>query len=195
MTLGTVRRRATLIGSTAIGMWGALALLTAWSGDVPPLQLVAMCFAIAFAGALVQWIANGENPLDQIGHSGPVWLFGVGGLFGYHVFYFLALRDAPAVEAGLIAYLWPLLIAFGKGDANWIVAARCWLPGICCDGDEFRRQDETAFLSERRFASGGRRPEGTGRCGYRASTLNPMVTAPIGLPVSGSATVNETRNW
>ena len=110
MTSAAIRRRATLIGFTAILMWGALALLTVWSGNVPPFQLVAMCFAIAFAGALVKWIANGENPLDHLGHSWPVWLLGVGGLFGYHFFYFLALRNAPAVEAGLIAYLWPLLI-------------------------------------------------------------------------------------
>jgi drug/metabolite transporter (DMT)-like permease len=33
-------------------------------------------------------------------------------LFGYHFFYFMALRHAPAVEASLIAYLWPLLIVF-----------------------------------------------------------------------------------
>jgi drug/metabolite transporter (DMT)-like permease len=32
------------------------------------------------------------------------------GLFGYHALYFTALRNAPPVEAGLIAYLWPLLI-------------------------------------------------------------------------------------
>lgn len=39
-----------------------------------------------------------------------VWVLGVLGLFGYHFFYFIALRNAPAVEASLIAYLWPLLI-------------------------------------------------------------------------------------
>ncbi|HEX3499738.1 MAG TPA: EamA family transporter [Stellaceae bacterium] len=38
------------------------------------------------------------------------WLLGVGGLFLYHFLYFLALRHAPAVEVGLICYLWPLLI-------------------------------------------------------------------------------------
>jgi drug/metabolite transporter (DMT)-like permease len=35
---------------------------------------------------------------------------GVGGLFGYHALYFAALRLAPPAEAGLINYLWPLLI-------------------------------------------------------------------------------------
>ncbi|NEV80356.1 EamA family transporter, partial [Rhodopseudomonas sp. BR0C11] len=39
-----------------------------------------------------------------------VWAVGVGGLFGYHALYFLALRLAPPAEAGLLNYLWPLLI-------------------------------------------------------------------------------------
>ncbi|MFX8397155.1 DMT family transporter, partial [Acinetobacter baumannii] len=40
----------------------------------------------------------------------PVWAVGLGGLFGYHALYFLALKTAPPVEASLICYLWPLLI-------------------------------------------------------------------------------------
>jgi len=39
-----------------------------------------------------------------------VWAVGIGGLFGYHALYFLALRFAPPAEAGLLNYLWPLLI-------------------------------------------------------------------------------------
>ena len=42
--------------------------------------------------------------------SSRAWLLGVGGLFGFHFFYFTALRGAPPVEASLIVYLWPLLI-------------------------------------------------------------------------------------
>jgi drug/metabolite transporter (DMT)-like permease len=41
-------------------------------------------------------------------------------LFGYHAFYFSALKLAPPAEAGLIAYLWPLFIvlfsAFMPGE-------------------------------------------------------------------------------
>ena len=72
-------RRATLIGFTAVLMWGALALLTVWSGRVPPFQLVAMCFAIAFLGALGKWLANRENPFAHLRHPAPVWVLGVGG--------------------------------------------------------------------------------------------------------------------
>ena len=94
-------------------MWSLLALLTALSGQVPPFQLAAMCFAIATVLGLVALalrpagLANLRQPL-------PVWCLGVAGLFGYHFLYFTALRNAPAVEAGLIAYLWPLLIVVGS---------------------------------------------------------------------------------
>lgn len=101
---------ATAIGFTAVLMWGALALFTTWSGHVPPFQLVAMCFSVAFALAAAKWLLYRENPAVHLRHRAAVWLLGVGGLFGYHFFYFMALRNAPAVEASLIAYLWPLLI-------------------------------------------------------------------------------------
>ena len=103
------RRRATLIGFTAILMWAGLALLTTLAGPVPPFQLVAMAFAIPGAASLASWLIRGEGlrPLHQ---ASLVWALGIYGLFGYHFAYFVALRAAPPVEAGLIAYLSPLLI-------------------------------------------------------------------------------------
>src|SRR5260370_117649 len=44
-----------------------------------------------------------------------VWALGVGGLCGNHALYFTALRLAPPAEAGLINYLWPLLIVLFAG--------------------------------------------------------------------------------
>jgi len=87
-------------------------LLTALSGRVPPFQLTAMAFSLAFLLALTKWTVRRENLLRHFRLPAAVWVVGVGGLFGYHFFYFLALRNAPAVEASLIAYLWPLLIVF-----------------------------------------------------------------------------------
>ncbi|MEM8876623.1 MAG: EamA family transporter [Pseudomonadota bacterium] len=101
---------ATLIGFTAVLMWALLALLTAASGAVPPFQLSAMCFVV---GGLIGLTRLTLVPSARAGLSGQpplAWLLGIAGLFGYHFFYFTALRNAPAVEAGLIAYLWPLLI-------------------------------------------------------------------------------------
>lgn len=106
----SARRRATLIGFTAVLMWALLALLTAASGAVPPFQLLAMTFAIAAAVGLAASALRGGGLWAHLRQPWPVWALGVGGLFGYHVFYFTALRNAPAVEASLIAYLWPLLL-------------------------------------------------------------------------------------
>jgi drug/metabolite transporter (DMT)-like permease len=104
--------RATLIGFSAVVMWALLALFTAASGTVPPFQLSAMTFTI---GTLVGLAMRAVSPPSPGAPIPPVvWLIGVGGLFGYHFFYFTALRNAPAVEASLIAYLWPLLIVVGS---------------------------------------------------------------------------------
>ncbi|TVQ13816.1 MAG: EamA family transporter [Leptolyngbya sp. DLM2.Bin27] len=91
-------------------MWSTLALLTKLSGPVPPFQLTAMAFTIAFGIGVVAWGRAGGNPLHQLKLPWAVWGLGVAGLFGYHLFYFMALSRAPAVEASLVAYLWPLLI-------------------------------------------------------------------------------------
>jgi drug/metabolite transporter (DMT)-like permease len=105
--------RATLIGFSAIAMWAMLALLTDASGKVPPFQLSAMTFAVGTAVGLFAR-AISRKPETPARIPPVVWLIGIGGLFGYHFFYFTALRNAPAVEASLIAYLWPLLIVLGS---------------------------------------------------------------------------------
>ncbi|WP_245308680.1 EamA family transporter [Aurantimonas sp. 22II-16-19i] len=96
-------------------MWALLALLTALSGNVPPFQLAAMSFAIASAIGLVMLQVRGVG-FAVFRQRPAVWLVGVAGLFGYHALYFAALRNAPAAEASLIAYLWPLLIVLGSAS-------------------------------------------------------------------------------
>jgi drug/metabolite transporter (DMT)-like permease len=105
--------RATLIGFSAVAMWAMLALLTDASGGVPPFLLSAITFAI---GTCVGLAARLVWPPAELGERAPwqVWPVGIAGLFGYHFFYFTALRNAPAVEASLIAYLWPLFIVLGS---------------------------------------------------------------------------------
>ena len=103
------RLTATLIGFTAILLWASLALATSATGAVPPFLLTALTFFIGGMVGLVAAMVRGVG-LSVLRQPWPVWLHGVGGLFGYHFFYFSALKLAPPAEAGLIAYLWPLLI-------------------------------------------------------------------------------------
>src|SRR5882724_10120320 len=102
-------RTATLIGLTAILMWSLLSVLTVATGRIPAFQLAAMTFAIGAAVAFTSWIWR-PSAFASLRQPLTAWVVGVGGLFGYHALYFLALRFAPPAEAGLLNYLWPLLI-------------------------------------------------------------------------------------
>ena len=127
--------KATLIGFSAILMWSLLALFTAASGTMPPFQLSAICFAIGSLPGIVV-LALKPKRLALLKQPAKVWIVGIAGLFGYHFLYFTALRNAPAVEAGLIAYLWPLLIVVGSAllpgeRLRWyhVLGALCGLCG------------------------------------------------------------------
>lgn len=108
------RRRATLIGFSAVLMWSLLALLTVATAPVPPFLLNALTFSVGGLVGLV-WVAGGPGFGVLRSVSWRVYAFGTVGLFGYHALYFSALRLAPPAEAGLIAYLWPLLIVLLSG--------------------------------------------------------------------------------
>ncbi len=112
--------RPTMIGGIAILLWALLALFTAASGRIPPFQLTAMTFGIGGLIGVAVIKAAGRS-FSVFRQAPSVWVLGVTGLFGYHFLYFTALRNAPPVEAGLIAYLWPLLI----------VLFSALLPGEC----------------------------------------------------------------
>jgi drug/metabolite transporter (DMT)-like permease len=109
MTKQMTPRTATLIGLTAILMWSLLAVLTVATGKIPAFQLAAMTFAIGALVGFLTWVRR-PGAISALRQPPVAWAVGVGGLFGYHALYFLALRFAPPAEAGLLNYLWPLLI-------------------------------------------------------------------------------------
>src|SRR5438067_6634594 len=102
-------RAATLVGLTAILMWSLLSVLTVATGKIPAFQLAAMTFGIGAAVAFASFLFR-PSAFNALKQPPVAWVVGVGGLFGYHALYFLALRFAPPAEAGLLNYLWPLLI-------------------------------------------------------------------------------------
>jgi drug/metabolite transporter (DMT)-like permease len=94
-------------------VWSLLALLAVRLSDVPPFLLLGLSLGGAGILAAPAWRSWRVRPATL--------LLGVYGLFGFHLLLFLALRRAPAVEANLVNYLWPLLI---------VVLAPLLLPGI-----------------------------------------------------------------
>ena len=108
------RERATWLGFVAILLWGVLALLTVGAAPTPPFLLNAICFAVGGTLGLIWMTVTGALP-SLCAVPAHVYVLGTLGLFGYHALYFSALRLAPAAEASLIAYLWPLLIVVFSG--------------------------------------------------------------------------------
>lgn len=103
------RPHATLCGIAAILLWSSLAVMTAGSGAIPPFQLLAMGFGVA--GVLGVAVLHRHGGIRAGLRQPPAAAaLAATALFGYHALYFVALKNAPIVEANLINYLWPLLI-------------------------------------------------------------------------------------
>ena len=103
-------RRGNIYGILAIIMWGSLALFSILTTHIPAFQLTAMAFFVASCIGLILLKKQNIKIIQLLKLPLKVWIIGVVGLFGYHFFYFLAIKNAPAVEANLLNYLWPLLI-------------------------------------------------------------------------------------
>jgi drug/metabolite transporter (DMT)-like permease len=97
----------------AIALWATLASLGVSLAHVPPFLLTGLALVI---GSVPAWprVREWREP-------GPTLALGIYGLFAYHFLLFIALRSAPAVEANLVNYLWPLFI---------VLLAPVILPGL-----------------------------------------------------------------
>lgn len=119
--LGNPRMRADWLALAAIALWGSLAPLGVRLSHVPPFLLTGLGLLVGSLMALPLAkfdVRRWKVPL-------PTLLVGIYGLFGFHFLLFLALRTAPAVQANLINYLWPL---------GMVVMAPWFLPGVVLKG-------------------------------------------------------------
>ncbi|MDR2990857.1 MAG: DMT family transporter [Burkholderiaceae bacterium] len=102
--------QATAIGFLAIGLWSALAVLTKFAGAIPPFELLALSFSVAFVASVLVILRKGWDGIRRLKQPVAAWVYSFIGIFAYHALYFFALSAAPAAQASLINYLWPLLI-------------------------------------------------------------------------------------
>jgi drug/metabolite transporter (DMT)-like permease len=105
--------RATWLGSLALLLWSLLALLSRAAAGLPPFQLTAMTFAVS-GGLGLAWLCAVRD-VGVLRLPPLAWVHGVGGLFGYHALFFAAMAWAPAAEANLLNYTWPLLVVLLAG--------------------------------------------------------------------------------
>ena len=108
--MGKGTGRATVIGLIAIGLWSALALSTVAAAGIPPFELLALSFGVAFVSGMLVLSIRGRRALARLRQPPGAWLLAFVSIFFYHALYFFALAAVPPAHASLIAYLWPLLI-------------------------------------------------------------------------------------
>tara|TARA_B100001063_G_scaffold11867_1_gene9240 strand:+ start:5346 stop:6233 length:888 start_codon:yes stop_codon:yes gene_type:complete len=103
-------RRGNIYGVLTILLYSSLALFSIFTTDIPAFELTSMSFVVASIVGLIILKKQKVHVKELFKVPSKAWIIGISGLFGYHFFYFLAIKNAPAVEANLINYLWPLLI-------------------------------------------------------------------------------------
>jgi drug/metabolite transporter (DMT)-like permease len=108
---------ANLLALSAIALWASLAALVVALSHVPPFLLTGLGL---LAGSLIALpLSRFDLRLWRVPLS--TLALGVYGLFCYHFLLFMALQNAPPVQANLVNYLWPLGI---------VVMAPLFLPGV-----------------------------------------------------------------
>ena len=112
--------KATFSGLLAILLWSLLALLTTATDGLPPFQVLALSFGFAALLGLLRTALRGRQGWNELRQPSSALALSTSALFAYHALYFIALKRAPAVEANLLNYLWPLLIVLFAG----------FLPGV-----------------------------------------------------------------
>ena len=108
-------KAATLSGLLAILLWSSLALLTTATEGLPPFQVLATGFGFAASFGFIRTAFRGRPGWRGGRQPWSALMLTTVALFGYHALYFIALKRAPAVEANLLNYLWPLLIVLFAG--------------------------------------------------------------------------------
>ena len=108
---------AALLALGAIVLWASLAPLSVSLQQVPPFLLTGLGLLVGSVLGLL--LSRGRLSDWRVPPS--TLALGLYGLFGYHFLLFIALRNAPPVQANLVNYLWPLGI---------VLMAPLFLPGL-----------------------------------------------------------------
>lgn len=96
------KKQGLILGVITICCWGSLATFGSLLLHLPPFYVLGVTFLIGAIPGLFK-------PRDFFPPL-KVLAWGVFGYFGYHFLLFYAFRFAPAIEANLINYLWPVFM-------------------------------------------------------------------------------------
>jgi drug/metabolite transporter (DMT)-like permease len=144
------KSQALILGLITIVCWGSLATFSNLVIHLPPFYVLGVTFLLGALPSLVR--------PREIFPNLKTSLIGVFGMFGYHFFLFYSFRFAPAVEANLINYTWPVLMVllspvfFKEEKLSWYHIVGAALAVIGCvilvfgKGGELKSENIQGYL-------------------------------------------------
>lgn len=107
--------RGNVFGLLAIVLWSASALAVVYTDLMPAFLTAAISTFVPFLLFVLKWalIDRSLKPALTLGMK-DLWLPCLG-LGSYFTFYIMAFKHAPALEANLLNYLWPILMICFSG--------------------------------------------------------------------------------
>ncbi|MCW8163672.1 DMT family transporter [Verminephrobacter aporrectodeae] len=158
---------ANLYALGAIALWASIASLGLALTHVPPFLLTGIALII---GSLPAWPFVLRDP-SQWRVPLRTLALGVYGLFAFHFLLFVALRNAPPVQANLVNYLWPLFI---------VLLSPVVLPGVVLRVPHVLAA-LLGFAGAAIAIAGGRGLDGTLAWGYAPALASALVWATYSL--------------
>ncbi len=108
-----IKRYPTFIGYSALIFWALAAPFTVKIKDIPIFETLTIVFTISFFfSAIKLTLCKQWHTLKQ---PWFLWLIGFLGIYGNDLLYIAAFKHAPAAQADLINYLWPIFVILFTG--------------------------------------------------------------------------------
>jgi drug/metabolite transporter (DMT)-like permease len=99
---------ATFLGYIALAMWASSGVLASSVIRIPTFEVLSIAFSISFGFTAILLTAKGQ--WYKVKQPLILWVIGMIGVYGNDALFIAAFKYAPAAQADLINYLYPVLI-------------------------------------------------------------------------------------
>lgn len=99
---------ATCIGYCALFLWASSGVLASSVINIPTFEVLSIAFSISFSITAIMLTLRGQ--WSKVKQPLLLWIIGMIGVYGNDALYIAAFKHAPAAQADLISYLYPIII-------------------------------------------------------------------------------------
>lgn len=135
MISSRISARATVLGYLALLFWAGSGVYASVVVNIPTFEVLSIAFLVSFSVTAI--LLTYRKQWHKVKQPLLLWVIGMLGVFGNDALFIAAFKHAPAAQADLINYLWPIFIILFAGflpsekfSAKYIIAAIFGFMGI-----------------------------------------------------------------